>query len=290
MSSKDSWSAKVTVFFSSLLKLKRCSLFLDDLFSVFEKEDINAKFIEQTNDIWLRDFMPIQVGPDEFVQFSLTQDYYYAKDRYKKTDPDPICEALGIKPMMAKYKGKSIYLDGGNVIRGFDKAIITEKVFKDNDIPTDILSGILKEVLKVDKIIFIPVEPGDDTGHADGMVRFVDEKTVVANGYSKADAPRSFTDHLYETLAENELNVLPVPYNPSYERIKGYQSAVGCYINFLQIGEKIFLPTFDNPINDQKAVGQFGEIFGIGNVIPVPSREIALGGGVLNCLSWEIQK
>jgi agmatine/peptidylarginine deiminase len=56
----------------------------------------------------------------------------------------------------------------------------------------------------------------------------------------------------------------------------------------LQVGGKIFLPIFDDPANDDAAIKRFGEIFGPSNIIPVPSSEIALGGGVLNCLSWEI--
>ena len=77
-----------------------------------------------------------------------------------------------------------------------------------------------------------------------------------------------------------------MPYNPVNEQIKGYWSASGCYINFLQVQDKIFLPTFDNSVNDAAAIKRFGEVFGAENVIPVPSRDVALGGGVLNCLSW----
>jgi agmatine deiminase len=52
---------------------------------------------------------------------------------------------------------------------------------------------------------------------------------------------------------------------------------------------KIFMPTFDNKVEDDNALARFEEIFGSGNVIPVPSKDIAMGGGVLNCLTWEIQ-
>ena len=60
--------------------------------------------------------------------------------------------------------------------------------------PREDLTNILIDVLQVNQVIFIPVEPGDDTGHSDGMVRFVDEQTVVANDYSGIEVSRKFKD------------------------------------------------------------------------------------------------
>jgi len=276
------------IFLSSLLKRKNTIAFFNSLTSVIQDANINFKLIDATNDIWLRDFMPIQVGINQFVQFSLTKDYYYQKDRHKWTNPATICRTLGIDPIIPIYQGKPIYLDGGNVIRGHGKAIITEKVVADNDIPRQDLTGILLDVLQVNQIIFIPVETGDDTGHADGMVRFLNKHTVLANDYSGVDVANSFKNRFYETLVDSGFDIQLVPYHPENIKVNGYWSAAGCYINFLQVGEKIFLPTFDDPKNDDMAIKRFGEIFGFSNVIPIPSEEIALGGGVLNCLSWEI--
>ncbi len=248
--------------------------------------------LSDPKDQWLRDFMPIQTGKNQFVQFTLTKDYYLKKDRKKTTDPAPICTYLGIEPITPTYNGLPIYLDGGNVIRGYGKAIMTEKVFKDNGIMhhTDraAFANILKEVLRVEQVVFIPGEPYDQTKHADGMVRFVDSKTVVANDYATVNVSQRFRERFYGALSGSGLDVWPVPYHAVKDRINGYQSASGCYINCLQVGDKVFLPTFDDPENDDEAIKRFGEIFGPSNIIPVPSGEIAKGGGVLNCLSWEI--
>jgi agmatine deiminase len=253
---------------------------------------VSVRILDNTNDIWLRDFMPIHTGKNQFVQFTLAKDYYLKKDRHKATDPATICEYLGIDPITPIYNGMPIYLDGGNVIRGYGNAIMTDKVFKDNGITHLIdrraFAKILKEWLQVEQIIFIPGEPYDQTKHADGMVRFVDSKTVVANDFATVNVSQSFRERFYGTLSGSGLEVLVVPYHPVNDRVNGYQSAKGCYINYLQVGGKIFLPIFDDPANDDAAIKRFGEIFGPSNIIPVPSSEIALGGGVLNCLSWEI--
>lgn len=255
--------------------------------SILMAHSIPNILLNRTKDIWSRDFMPIQIGENEFVQFSLTRDYYQKEDEHLKTDPAPICNELGITPIIAKYNGKSIYLDGGNVIRSFDAAIICDKIFTDNEIPQNKLVDILGEVLRVEKVIIIPQEPDDYTGHADGMVRFLDKRTVIANDYSKIYPGKGFKDKFYDSLKSAGIDVLLVPYKP-VESYEYYQPATGVYINYLQVGNKVFLPTFDDEPNDQAAISRFGEIFGPGNIIPVPCSEIANLGGCLNCVSWEI--
>ncbi len=265
---------------------KWISMFQKTLFA----NGISYQLISGTNDIWLRDFMPVRIRNNKYVQFSLTKNYYLRKDRHKLTDPAPICKSLGIDPIVSMLNnGIPIYLDGGNVILNPSKtkAIITEKVFDDNEIPRQGLERLLKKVLEVEQVIFIPVEDGDDTGHSDGMVRFVDDHTVVANDYANIDVSQSFKDRFYSTLSDAGFKVLLVPYNPVYERFEGYWVATGCYINYLHAGTKVLLPTFDDPVNDENAIQRFGEVFGPENIIPVPSLEVSRGGGVLNCLSWE---
>lgn len=277
------------IFLSDMLYQSMFSKWISSLIDILTENGVQHEFLSDTKDIWARDFMPISLGNNQYVQFSLTNDYYFKRDSHKRTDPAPICKTLGIEPFVPEHKGKPIYIDGGNVIRGFGKAIITEKVFDDNNIQQDDLEKLLKESLKVKQVIFIPVELQDETGHSDGMVRFVDEHTVVANDYSGSGALESFKDRFYGVLADAGLDVVLVPYHPVDKRINGYNVATGCYINFLQVGSKLFLPTFDDPIHDKAAIERFGEIFGEGNIFPIPSCNIALGGGVLNCLTWEIQ-
>ena len=65
-------------------------------------------------------------------------------------------------------------------------------------------------MLNVDEMIIIPEQPDDWTGHADGMVRFVDNNTVVINDYSK-ETDRSFVDELYGVLQAANLKITEIP-------------------------------------------------------------------------------
>jgi agmatine/peptidylarginine deiminase len=58
--------------------------------------------------------------------------------------------------------------------------ILTDKVVVENpSLSKAKLLSELRELFEIETIIIIPRDPLDFTGHADGMVRFVDEDTVL---------------------------------------------------------------------------------------------------------------
>jgi agmatine deiminase len=60
----------------------------------------------------------------------------------------------------------NLIIDGGNVVRGKDWVILTDKIFKEN--PARTRTEILKELEKLFKAkpIIVPADPSDFTGHA----------------------------------------------------------------------------------------------------------------------------
>ena len=62
-------------------------------------------------------------------------------------------------------------------------------------------------------------------------------------------------------------------------------SAVGCYLNFLETEQALFLPVFGVDM-DSEAI-ETAEAMFKKTVVPVNVNEIAAQGGVLNCISWE---
>lgn len=197
-----------------------------------------------------------------------------------RTDADLVCKDIGIKTIKS-----SIKLDGGNVVRSSDSVIITDRVYRENPIWDK--ASLVKELERLlgVEVIVIPTVPYDDLGHADGMVRFHNSRTVLVNNYGEYES-KSFKEKLYGTLASRGLNIIQIPYYPDNER-KGNSilSATGIYINYLQVGSKIILPQFGNRDQDQEAFVLFERLFGC-NVIPIDVSEIAEEGGVLNCISW----
>lgn len=249
--------------------------------NVLKDCNIPFDFLPQTKDVWAVDYMPIQTDLNKFVRFVYNPSYLQTK-KYLKTisNVDEICRAIDIETFKT-----DIIIDGGNVTRWTNKLIMTDRVFKDN--PTYERKKLIKELhelLQVDKIYYVPEQPGDFTGHSDGMVRFVDEHTVIINDYKqeKEEFYRAFEIAIHNT----GLDYITIPYNV-YDN-KSNNHANGDYINYLQMENTVIIPTF-NIKEDDIAVRQLETIFAGQNIQTVESNEIAYDGGILNCITWNIR-
>lgn len=249
---------------------------------VLNKCKIKFDILPQTKDVWAVDYMPIQIEMKKFVQFVYNPPYLQSKkDLETISDVDIICELIGIDTIKT-----NILLEGGNVTRTVNKVIMTERVFADN--PTYGRKQLMKDLhnlLQVDKLYFVPEQPNDFTGHSDGMVRFVDEQTLIINDYKleKKEFRRAFELAIRKT----GLDFIKIPYNP-YNN-DNFDQANGDFINYLQMEKTVIVPTFG--INeDDEVVKQFEKIFAGETILTLPSYEIANDGGVLNCITWNILK
>ena len=168
------------VYISDLLEGRFPNL-VDGLRRVLADHEVLLRIIRGTRDIWCRDFMPIEVAPGEFVRFRYDPDYLRGYEGLKTLPGD-----IGLSPEVVWCVESEIVLDGGNVVRWGGRGIVTEKVFRENPgINKNDLSGKLRELLRVEEVIVIPREPFDVVGHADGVVRFLDDRLVAINDYSK---------------------------------------------------------------------------------------------------------
>ena len=244
--------------------------------------NINFALLPNTKDVWAVDYMPIQIERNKFVRFTYNPKYLRFK-KYLKTisDVDAICAAIGIETIKS-----DIILDGGNIIRCKNKVIMTDRIFEEN--PTYGRKQLIKELhelLEIDHLYFVPEQPGDFTGHADGMVRFIDEDRIVYCDFEKDDKQfyRAFEIAIHNT----GLDAIKIPYNV-YDN-KSNNQANGDYINYLQMENTIIIPTFGMK-EDEEAVKQLETIFAGQTIATINCNEIANDGGVLNCISWNIQK
>jgi len=263
------------------LNLPKYDSFRNNFLKALDGHGIKYDFLRPTKDIWAVDFMPIQVAESHFVQFKYFPDYLRNSRIYIKTisDVDAICATINLE-----REKSEILLDGGNVVRYGSKAIMCEKIKHENpSIGQNALTAELQKLLQLDELIYLPWDRDEDEiGHADGMVRFLDEKTVLINSYKKEP---DFSEAVMSQLRKAKLECIPITYNPYRNRSKW--DATGIYINYLQMGDTVFVPTF-NIKEDDEAMKEFSGLFK--KVVPVRSELIAKDGGVLNCISWNIAK
>jgi agmatine deiminase len=269
------------LYLSGLLKTKY-GPFYERLIPVLEKNRIDFGFLPNTKDIWAKDFMPVQVAKGRFIQFRYEPDYLVKDNKHRATisDVTGICGSIEVTAVKS-----DIVLDGGNLVRFGRKAILTSKIFKENPGYTEKrLIRMLEELLQLDKVIIIPREPGDWLGHADGVVRFLDENTVLINDYSR-EQTKDYPRELRMSLRNAGLELFEIPYNP-YEN-ESQDAAGGVYINYLRMKDFVLVPAFGLP-EDEKAASTLSRLFRDSRTHTVRSDEIANEGGVLNCISWNI--
>lgn len=222
------------VYFSSLIKsVEKYTPFWVRLKRILVEKGIHYGFIEHTRDIWCRDYMPIQTGIRQFVQFDYFPDYYLSP-KYISQLTIPSEVSLDYTFELSKT---DLIIDGGYIVKSDNSAILTDKIWKDNARlkKTTVLS-LLKKALGIERIYVIPQLPYDMTGHADGMVRFIDDKNLIVADYSKES--KTWRTKMDRALEKTGLNIHLFPSETIIRKNEhGDYTAEGVYINFLRIGE-----------------------------------------------------
>jgi agmatine deiminase len=269
--------------------------------------------IMYVDNIWIRDWAPFLVR-DEAGNIVLVKFIYepFYQSKSESTNVNESTKSL-VCFLHLQMNIVPLILDGGNFTHnGEGVGIVTNRVISDNEYYSiKEIEDIFRRYLGINKLIFIPVEPGDETGHTDGSVRFIDNKILLVADYpdnfssdkhafgrnpiffAEPQNSKEFTDKVALQLQKefgDEYKIVriknSIPLNP--ERKGGIAPAFGNYINFLRLGNKIFLPQYNIP-EDLDAVNVLKRNFKYLEIIPVcldGIKELSFEGGVLNCITW----
>lgn len=240
-------------------------------------------------DIWLRDYMPFQTD-EGFVKFIYNPSYNRAE--WNSPIDIEVCNLFN-NLLDFKIKYVDLLLDGGNFTSNGSIGLLTERVFKDNKEKTKSeIEKILIENLFLEKIIFIPPEPYEKTGHIDGIVRWINSDSYITNRYISNER----YEYRLKRVLDKELSGfrrIEIPFTPSGISLKltmmkegkqTWQGAEGVYVNFLQTKNAVYVPTFGLAI-EQEVLELFNACF-TKPVVLIDSGAISKFGGVLNCISW----
>ncbi len=269
------------IYFSENLKtdlrfLETCN----QITGILESVGAQYSFLPKTRDIWARDYMPIQVSESKFVEFRYDPDYLQGtgtEERALKTYPDVVCDAINLKTVKT-----DIILDGGNAVKSQNTVILTDKIVSENRHWYDktSLAKQLEELFEVEHVILIPWPKDEEYGHSDGMLRFIDDQTVLINAIEK-------TPTLERRLKEHGLKCEYLRFE-----VKRQDSDNWAYINFLQTKDLILVPKL-NIDEDEQAIELFEAYFPNyakrNRIIQVDMSSIVKCGGALNCISWTIK-
>ncbi len=259
------------VYFSEWIKDFVC---YDAIIQKLTKHQIKYDLLPHTKDYWVRDCMPVQVSDTEFIQYIYNPNYLQ-KETYYITKPDTCCNHLGIPT-----KKIDLVLDGGNIIKCSDCLIMTDKVFSENGHVSRMqLINMLENSFRCE-VVFIPWDRYEEYGHADGMVRFIEDKKVLLNNYINFD--KSLRNRIIRSL-QDKFEIIELEYSVPLSSSNSW-----AYINYLQVGKFILLPAL-GIAEDKQAYMQFASLFPDYQIEQVNVAEIVKLGGALNCISWNIK-
>lgn len=237
-----------------------------------------VRTISGTKDIWCRDYMPVEVNPGSFVQFRYDPDYL-------KDEPHLRTEDAG-RLVGLDSRRSDLVVDGGNVVRLGGTAIMTDKVYRENrNHERTRLLELLRETLQVERLVIIPTEPYEPLGHSDGVLRFVDERTLLVNDYSGVE-PR-YGRRLNDVLRKHGFEIVLLPYTPVLTPAHSGEipPAAGVYVNVVEANRTVVVPVYGK-VEDDVALSVIGKAMPGRRVVPLTCGDLAAEGGVLNCVTW----
>lgn len=263
------------IYFSAWLPTV-CPVLWENIHRECSARNVRHELLDDTADIWCRDYMPIQIDNNEFVGYRYTPDYLMAKRKKRYiTDARKVCATL---PYNVKHI--DLVIDGGNVVKCGDTIVMTEKVFYENkDKNRDEVERILTDAFKCD-LLFLPWDRSEPLGHSDGIVHYMGANKVMLTNYD--DFSPYFFRRFKKTL-ERKFEIIPLKYPTKRKHQRSW-----AYINFLQTKHLIMVPQL-GIAEDEQAIEQIGNAFPQYEIIGIPALEAVRRGGALNCISWNVK-
>lgn len=279
-----------TIYFSRKFKDKYPHI-AREIEKELKANGVKPKWLDQTNDIWVRDFMPLQVNDTYFIHYTYYPDYLMRRleDRASITNP------IRLEQTLLVCQGKVVVnlpliLDGGNAVITDRHVIMTEKVLEENnrDIYSNItaVSNQIRKKMKLEPL-FIHWNKKEKFGHTDWLVRYLGGPTnmviVATNEEMTMDVSLSAIQKLNEAQCYDVREFkLDKPTKNSW-----------AYLNFVQVNDIILMPTVAESENDQEASEKLYKLFKEAgqdvNVIKIDCQDLIKSGGALHCVSWNIK-
>ncbi len=261
------------------------------------------------DDIWARDSGAVPTD-DGLVKFGFNawggDEGLYGSWALDATVPEQMSKLIGKELSLSP-----LTLEGGNLLTDGDGTLICIKrtIVNDNRNPGITLreaEAALKDALGVTRIIWIDegLEYDETGGHIDNLCAFADRDTLfIAWTDDEASPQYQIVRRALEAIeaaGEKRYKIIKIPLPSSFIRTEddceGLEYPDGSkarlpgeviqpsYVNFIFANGAVIVPTFDDPLDDE-VVDIFKRTFPHRTVIPLPSREIVLGGGGLHCIT-----
>jgi agmatine deiminase len=254
------------------------------------------------DDSWMRDSGPIFVTGSGGRRAGVDFRFNGWGEKFAPYDRDdamsePLLAHLGIDRLTADLvlEGGSITVDGEGTLIATEQCLLHPS--RNPSLSRAEIEERLREHLGVQEVIWIAhglLEDHDTDGHVDNVAQFVAPGVVLVQ---TVDDP---SDPNHEPMAENaerlraardargrpleviELGVLP------RSTVRGEPGVVP-YVNLYVANRVVVVPTCgDDPHRDAEVLASLGSVYAGREVVGVPARTLAEGGGGVHCITQQV--
>ncbi len=314
-------SEKVYVIVSENTRDKARRMLKDEKDGDPENKGKNIILIEiPTDDAWARDTAPTFVRNRSGIvrginwKFNAWGGEYDGLYRHWERD-DALAVRFCDKAGFDYYDAGDFVLEGGSIATdGEGTIMVTESCLlspgRNPGMTKEEIGEKLKAYLGGKRVIWLPrgIYNDETNEHVDNVCAFIGKNEVVLAWTDNKDDPQyDLSVSCLKVLEEEGIRVhkLPVPDIPvtvTENDLLGYEFEEGedvreagerlaaSYVNFLFTNDLVLLPQFggENEKSDKRALEIMENLCGPRQVVPVPAREIILGGGNIHCITQQI--
>jgi len=255
-------------------------------------------YVFPTDDVWARDNGPIFVYDKEgnLLIENWEFDGWGNKTPYKKDTliPAKISEATGIPkvdiPMV--MEGGALELDGNGTCISTLSCVNNDN--RTADFTLKEIEAYLTKYYGVTNFIWLDGVAGMDItdNHIDGMIKFFDDKTIIADSEFDLD-PSDLSDDDDAKKLLTATNIDGDPYEfvflPSTKEtvveVKG-ERMKGSYLNFY-VGNKVVLVPNYNDVNDKIANQILQGLYTDKEIVGIDVRNLFADGGMIHCVTQQ---
>jgi agmatine deiminase len=287
-----------------------------------ERLPLHIRVVEMsTNDAWVRDTGPSFVVDDagELRAVSwrfnawggLRGGLYFPWDADDVVGPK-VCDLERVQRYLPDLilEGGSIDVDGQGTVLTTEECLLNPN--RNPDRSREEIEEVLRTHLGASTIIWLPrgVHLDETDGHIDNFARFAAPGVVMLTWTEDPDDPQWEISNEALRILESRVDAQgrplrvvrvhqPGPITITAEEAAGVdvvagsqprtegERLAGSYVNSYIGNGIVVLPVFDDP-HDAAAIAAYEELFPDRRVIPVPGREILLGGGNVHCITQQV--
>lgn len=259
---------------------------------------VKPNWLDHTNDIWVRDYMPLQMNESYFVHYTYYPDYLMGSIEDKASITNPV----RLEQQLLIIRDKTVanlplIIDGGNAVITDRHIIMTEKVLYENNISSHnnvgAISSLFRQKTNLEPIFIrwdAPKWNGEKKvekyGHADWLVRFLGGSTNMVIVAVNEELTIKVSESAIEKLMEAQC------YDVREFRLDNPTPNSWAYLNYVQVNDIILMPTVAEPNNDKEAALKLSNLFKSAGqnvkIIPIDCQDLIKAGGALHCISWNI--